>query len=82
MRRLFWLRMTAAETDNRGIRGGGIRLILPSQGRSPSQESITNGQELLKRYNPIADMSEEEKIHATARRVGMDVPLEYKPDRS
>jgi hypothetical protein len=41
----------------------------------------TNEQELLKRYNPIADMSEEEKIHATARRVGMDTPLEYKPGR-
>lgn len=37
-------------------------------------------QELLKRYNPIADMTEEERIHATARRVGLDTPQEYKKD--
>jgi hypothetical protein len=43
---------------------------------------VCSRQELLKRYNPIADMTEEEKIHATARRVGLDTPLEYKPDRS
>ncbi|KAK1923866.1 hypothetical protein DB88DRAFT_511387 [Papiliotrema laurentii] len=36
--------------------------------------------ELLKRYNPIADMTEEERIHATARRVGLDTPQEYKKD--
>ncbi|EJT47070.1 hypothetical protein A1Q1_04190 [Trichosporon asahii var. asahii CBS 2479] len=34
--------------------------------------------ELLQRYNPTLGMSEEERIHATARRVGLDTPIEYK----
>ncbi|EIW72322.1 hypothetical protein M231_03826 [Tremella mesenterica] len=33
--------------------------------------------ELLKRYNPLHDMTEEEKIRATARRVGLNTPKEY-----
>ncbi|RSH87677.1 uncharacterized protein EHS24_000191 [Apiotrichum porosum] len=32
------------------------------------------------RYNPIHGMSEQERIHATARRVGLDTPVEYKKD--
>lgn len=35
-------------------------------------------QELLKRYNPLHDMTEEERVHATARRVGLDTPIEFK----
>ncbi|WWC65544.1 uncharacterized protein I303_108162 [Kwoniella dejecticola CBS 10117] len=34
--------------------------------------------ELLKRYNPIHGMSEEERIKATANRVGLNTPIEYK----
>ncbi|RSH93627.1 hypothetical protein EHS25_006273 [Saitozyma podzolica] len=34
--------------------------------------------ELLKRYNPLHDMTEEERVHATARRVGLDTPIEFK----
>ncbi|WVF68858.1 hypothetical protein IAT40_003631 [Kwoniella sp. CBS 6097] len=37
--------------------------------------------ELLQRYNPIHGMSEEERIKATARRVGLDTPLEFKGDK-
>ncbi|WVR08345.1 hypothetical protein IAU60_005398 [Kwoniella sp. DSM 27419] len=37
--------------------------------------------DLLKRYNPIHGMSEEERIKATARRVGLDTPLEFKADK-
>lgn len=32
---------------------------------------------LLERYNPGADMSEEERVRLTARRVGMDMPEEW-----
>ncbi|KAF8592534.1 hypothetical protein K439DRAFT_1400434 [Ramaria rubella] len=34
---------------------------------------------LLERYSPLHDLSEEERIRATARRVGLDTPTEYKP---
>ncbi|WWC93133.1 uncharacterized protein L201_008100 [Kwoniella dendrophila CBS 6074] len=37
--------------------------------------------ELLQRYNPIHGMSEEERIKATARRVGLDTPIEFKKDQ-
>ncbi|KAK0557912.1 hypothetical protein OC846_000207 [Tilletia horrida] len=36
--------------------------------------------ELLLRYNPTHGMSEQERVKATARRVGLDVPLEYDPN--
>ncbi|KAJ9653489.1 hypothetical protein H2198_007331 [Neophaeococcomyces mojaviensis] len=32
---------------------------------------------LLERYNPNADLSEEERVRLTARRVGMDMPEEW-----
>ncbi|KAI6804449.1 hypothetical protein KC363_g3969 [Hortaea werneckii] len=32
---------------------------------------------LLERYNPGMNMNEEERVRLTARRVGMDVPVEY-----
>jgi len=31
-------------------------------------------QELLDRYNPLIDLTAEERIEATARRVGLDMP--------
>lgn len=30
---------------------------------------------LLERYNPLVDLTEEEHIKATARRVGLDMPV-------
>jgi hypothetical protein len=33
---------------------------------------------LVERYNPGLGMEEEEKVRLTARRVGMDLPVEYK----
>jgi ATP synthase assembly factor FMC1, mitochondrial len=35
---------------------------------------------LLERYNPGMGMDEEEKVRLTARRVGMNLPEEYKPE--
>ena len=32
---------------------------------------------LLERYNPGADMSEEERVRLSARRVGMNMPEEW-----
>lgn len=36
-------------------------------------------QALLLRYNPFHDQTEQERVKATARRVGLDVPKEYVP---
>lgn len=35
---------------------------------------------LLERYNPGMNMEEEERVKLTARRVGMELPLEYFKD--
>ncbi|KAI5861295.1 hypothetical protein GGS23DRAFT_598462 [Durotheca rogersii] len=35
---------------------------------------------LLERYNPGMGMDEEERVRLTARRVGMDLPVEYSRD--
>ncbi|KAK1755625.1 ras guanyl-nucleotide exchange factor [Echria macrotheca] len=35
---------------------------------------------LLERYNPGMGMSEEERVRLSARRVGMDLPVEYGKD--
>jgi len=32
---------------------------------------------LIERYNPGMDMSEEERVRLTARRVGMNLPIEF-----
>ncbi|KAF8520132.1 hypothetical protein JB92DRAFT_2896299 [Gautieria morchelliformis] len=37
-----------------------------------------NYKALLERYSPLHDLSEEERIKATARRVGLNTPMEYK----
>lgn len=37
-------------------------------------------QELLDRYNPLIDLTAEERIEATARRVGLDMPETVKSD--
>ena len=34
-------------------------------------------QELLLRYNPLHDMTGEERVNASARRVGLQHPKEY-----
>ncbi|KAI5120931.1 hypothetical protein M0805_002911 [Coniferiporia weirii] len=36
--------------------------------------------ELVDRYNPLHDLSPQERIRATARRVGLDMPIEGKPE--
>ncbi|KAI4859171.1 hypothetical protein F4820DRAFT_440619 [Hypoxylon rubiginosum] len=35
---------------------------------------------LLERYNPGMGMDEEERVRLTARRVGMDLPVEYEKE--
>ncbi|CAO1635751.1 unnamed protein product [Sympodiomycopsis kandeliae] len=37
--------------------------------------------QLLLRYNPMHDQTEKERVRATARRVGLDVPKEYVPGK-
>ncbi|KAF8897479.1 hypothetical protein BD779DRAFT_1667453 [Infundibulicybe gibba] len=37
---------------------------------------------LIDRYNPLFDLTAEERIHATARRVGLDMPVTHKPEQS
>lgn len=36
-------------------------------------------QELVDRYNPTHDMTQDERVKATANRVGLNTPLEYDP---
>ncbi|VUC24751.1 unnamed protein product [Clonostachys rosea] len=36
--------------------------------------------DLIERYNPGMSMEDDERIRLTARRVGMDLPIEYKKD--
>lgn len=36
---------------------------------------------LIERYNPGMGMSEEERVRLTARKVGMDLPVEFKVDK-
>lgn len=35
---------------------------------------------LIERYNPGMNMNEEEKVRLTARRVGMDLPIEHEKE--
>ncbi|KAF8974283.1 hypothetical protein BDZ97DRAFT_1772814 [Flammula alnicola] len=35
---------------------------------------------LLERYNPLFDLTAQDRIKATARRVGLDMPVTYKPE--
>ncbi|KAJ3764133.1 YwlC protein [Lentinula raphanica] len=37
---------------------------------------------LLDRYNPLVDLTAEERIHATARRVGLDMPITHEPENN
>ncbi|CAL1702302.1 unnamed protein product [Somion occarium] len=37
--------------------------------------------ELLERYNPLHDLTVEERIKATARRVGLDMPVKAPTDK-
>lgn len=37
---------------------------------------------LLERYNPGMNMAEEDRVRLTARRVGMDLPVEFEDDTS
>jgi ATP synthase assembly factor FMC1 len=36
---------------------------------------------LVERYNPGMNMDEEERVKLTARKVGMDLPVEYDLER-
>ena len=36
---------------------------------------------LVERYNPGMNMEEEERVRLTARRVGMDLPIEYTSEK-
>ncbi|KAI6784223.1 uncharacterized protein J7T54_004769 [Emericellopsis cladophorae] len=59
---------SAATSEAEAARGVQLAHYLRSQ-----RKYVT----LLERYNPGMGMDEEERIRLTARRVGMDLPLEY-----
>ena len=40
-----------------------------------SDTSLTFAKTLLDRYNPVVDLTAEERIEATARRVGLNMPV-------
>lgn len=40
-----------------------------------SHTSLTFAKTLLDRYNPLVDLTAEERIEATARRVGLNMPI-------
>ena len=44
-------------------------------------EAVSTMQVLLERYNPLHDMSTEERVKATARRVGLDMPVKENGDQ-
>ncbi|KAK3899863.1 putative ras [Staphylotrichum tortipilum] len=64
-----------------------------SQSQQPQQQTVWQAQQaeqyaaylraqrtyvtLIERYNPGMGMDEEERVRLTARRVGMDLPVEY-----
>ncbi|KAG6817435.1 hypothetical protein H0H87_008603 [Tephrocybe sp. NHM501043] len=35
---------------------------------------------LIDRYNPLVDLTAEERLKATARRVGLNMPIEHQPE--
>jgi ATP synthase assembly factor FMC1 len=37
-------------------------------------------QSLLERYSPLVGLTTEERVHATARRVGLDMPVTHQPN--
>ncbi|KAN0140008.1 hypothetical protein V8E53_001904 [Lactarius tabidus] len=37
---------------------------------------------LLDRYNPVIDLTDEERIEATARRVGLDMPVTHQDEKT
>ncbi|KAJ9132145.1 hypothetical protein NKR23_g11392 [Pleurostoma richardsiae] len=62
----------------------------PQQTQTPAEHSVAQAEQylayvrsqrmyvtLLERYNPGMGMDEEERVRLTARRVGMDLPVEY-----
>jgi hypothetical protein len=50
----------------------------PAEDWGVTDKFSADKQELLKRYTPLADMTESEKIHASARKVGLETPIKYK----
>jgi hypothetical protein len=56
--------------------------FLVSAGRCTAhvREADAHAQELMDRYNPLVDLTSEERIEATARRVGLNMPITVKKD--
>ncbi|KZO95638.1 hypothetical protein CALVIDRAFT_538034 [Calocera viscosa TUFC12733] len=66
-----------------------LRLLFTSESLTPqerekdAQNTLTflrsqrTHKDLLQRYNPLSDLTPEERVRATARRVGLDTPVEH-----
>lgn len=62
----------ASSSTSEAARAEQLRAYLRSQ-----RSYIT----LIERYNPGMNMDEEERVRLTARRVGMDMPLEFTSEK-
>lgn len=65
------------------IRAGRLHNVSPCQERLSKNDakSVLVTQELLTRYNPIKDLTEAERIDASARRVGLQNPTQYSEEQ-
>lgn len=81
------------ELPARGLRSSPIQLRIREAIQADKKTGIAKANEylkyikaqrmyatLLERYNPGMNMEEEERVKLTARRVGMELPLEYFKD--
>lgn len=81
------------ELPARGLRSSPIQLRIREAIKTDKNTGIAKAEQylkyikaqrmyatLLERYNPGMNMEEEERVKLTARRVGMELPLEYEKD--
>ncbi|KLO15672.1 hypothetical protein SCHPADRAFT_251218 [Schizopora paradoxa] len=68
----------AVESQKQGQDGRYDELVRDVSNAALFLKSQRAYNELLERYNPLHGMSQEERTVATARRVGLDMPIEKK----
>ncbi|CAO1621516.1 unnamed protein product [Parajaminaea phylloscopi] len=72
----------AAQTSPHASQRGSSQTLQEMRDLETYLRSNRVHKELLARYNPLHDQTERERVRATARRVGLDVPIEYKPENA
>ncbi|KAK8098062.1 uncharacterized protein PG998_013548 [Apiospora kogelbergensis] len=78
--------MSSSQATLRSLYRSLLRELPPSPGPAPipAAQAPPRAQRqyvtLIERYNPGMGMDEEERTRLTARRVGMDLPVEYSVD--